>query len=327
MNALCSRCSCLESGLVYIAHTPQNGSATYLSGYNENVTLPFTPGKTYRLRLINMSALSMYHFWIEGHDMSVIEADGVDMEALPVDLVSVAVAQRYSLLVTARNDTSQNWLMHANLDPSMYDQVPDSLQLNITTTISYKEGNPVGSDRAMIDADDMDMYPYFDDTKLVPVDPMPMVEADVSHTLAFEFTTYKDGKNYAAFNSKSFVAPQVPTLLTAQSMPLNYTVDAAVYGPNTGVVVLNHMDMVEIVIANLDAGSHPIHIHGTQFQIVHKSQDDTSTDPAINPPFQEGLANPVRRDTVQIPAGGSATIRFRADNAGAWFLHCHISEL
>lgn len=316
-----------SSGLVYIAHTPQNGEAFYLSGYNENATLPFEAGKTYRLRLINMSALSMFHFWIEGHEMNVIEADGVDMEAKAVDLVSLAVAQRYSILVTARNDTSENWLMHSNLDPAMFDKVPDTLQLNITTPISYAKGNPVGSDRPTVDAtDDEGSYPYFDDTALVPIDAIPMVEADVTHTLSFDFSTYKDGKNYAAFNSKSFVNPQVPSLLTAQTMPSNETFDSAVYGPDAGAIVLKHMDMVEIVFVNLDSGSHPIHIHGTQFQIVHKSTDDASSDPMVNPPFEEGQANPVRRDTVQIPGGGSATIRFRADNAGAWFVHCHISK-
>ncbi|UZJ54147.1 hypothetical protein CBS101457_003467 [Exobasidium rhododendri] len=307
------------SGLVYIAHTPANGQAAYLTGYNDNSTLPFEAGKTYRLRLINMSALSMYHFWIDGHDMSVIEADGVDTEAKPVDLVSLAVAQRYSILVTARNDTSENWLIHANLDPDMYDAVPDTLQLNITSTISYAQGNPVGSNRSTVEE-----YSYFDDTALTPIVALAMVEADVSHEMPFAFDTYRDGKNYAAFNDKSFVTPETPTLFTAQSMPLNETSETAVYGPNAGAAIFEHMDMIEVVFINTDTGAHPFHIHGTQFQIVHKSLDVTSSDPAINPPFQEGQLNPMRRDTVQIPAGGSATIRFRADNPGVWFVHCHI---
>jgi iron transport multicopper oxidase len=33
----------------------------------------------------------------------------------------------------------------------------------------------------------------------------------------------------------------------------------------------------------------------------------------------------MRRDTVMVPPeGGSRTLRFRADNPGAWFFHCHI---
>ena len=76
----------LDSALVYFA---QNG--TYLGpiegtnpspttaavGFNENATLPFEPGKTYRLRIVNTSAFAMFFFWIDGHQMRIIEVDGV----------------------------------------------------------------------------------------------------------------------------------------------------------------------------------------------------------------------------------------------------------
>jgi FtsP/CotA-like multicopper oxidase with cupredoxin domain len=75
-----------DSALIYFA---QNG--TYLGpisgtnpspvtshvGFNENATLPFEPGKTYRLRIVNTSAFAAFYFWIDGHDMRIIEVDGV----------------------------------------------------------------------------------------------------------------------------------------------------------------------------------------------------------------------------------------------------------
>ena len=74
----------LDSGLIYfgqnasylgpIAGTSTSGSTV---GFNENATLPFEPGKTYRLRIINVSAFSAFYFWIDGHEMSIIEVDGV----------------------------------------------------------------------------------------------------------------------------------------------------------------------------------------------------------------------------------------------------------
>ena len=64
------------------------------------------------------------------------------------------------------------------------------------------------------------------------------------------------------------------------------------------------------------------HLHGHKFQIVNRATDYTSDDPTLNPPLVEGQANPVRRDTAAIDGGGSATLRFIADNPGAWFLHC-----
>ncbi|KAJ1895236.1 ferroxidase fet3, partial [Kickxella alabastrina] len=75
-----------------------NGALIGRVGGDELYKLKFTPGKTYRIRLINMSALSMFHFSIEGHKMRVIEVDGVDTEEQEVGNVILSVAQRTSIL-------------------------------------------------------------------------------------------------------------------------------------------------------------------------------------------------------------------------------------
>jgi hypothetical protein len=62
-------------------------------------------------------------------------------------------------------------------------------------------------------------------------------------------------------------------------------------------------------------------LHGQKFQVVNKQ---TSIDPG-NPTYSnQTLSNPMRRDTIQIPGGGFVSIRFVADNPGAWLFHCHI---
>jgi len=83
-----------ESGLMYFARTNSSSpQAEYVPGYNENATISFVPGRTYRLRLINTSALSMFNFWIDGHDMRIIEVDGVDVDEFATDFVPISVAQ------------------------------------------------------------------------------------------------------------------------------------------------------------------------------------------------------------------------------------------
>ena len=62
----------IEAPLIYFA---QNGS--YLDGFNENASITFEAGKTYRLRIVNTAAFAMFFFWIEGHQMRIIEVDGV----------------------------------------------------------------------------------------------------------------------------------------------------------------------------------------------------------------------------------------------------------
>ena len=108
---------------VYVA-VPQSG----LIMESTNASITFTPGKTYRLRLINMSAFSEFFFSIDGHAMDIIEVDGVDVQRHTVTSVSLTAAQRISVLVTAKNDTSLNYYMHADMNTDMFDTVPPELQ-------------------------------------------------------------------------------------------------------------------------------------------------------------------------------------------------------
>jgi iron transport multicopper oxidase len=97
----------------------------------QNSTINFEPGKTYRLRLVNMAAFAMFHFWIEDHDMTVIELDGVYIEPYIVPGVDITTAQRVSVLVTAKNSTRQNYAMVGAMDTDMFDYVPDNLNPSI----------------------------------------------------------------------------------------------------------------------------------------------------------------------------------------------------
>ena len=104
--------------------------------------------------------------------------------------------------------------------------------------------------------------------------------------------------------------------------------------------------------------SHPIHLHGHSFYVVHIGHGNTTdgflTDNArevvcdqsdflCQSPSWEGESQPIflqqysddgmtfrrntiRKDTVIVPAGGYVVIAFRANNPGYWFLHCHIES-
>ncbi|KAA1476163.1 ferroxidase [Dentipellis sp. KUC8613] len=314
-----------DSALIYYAQngaylgpipgTTPEGGVTSAVGFNENGTLPFQPGKTYRLRIVNTSAFAAFFFWIDGHDMRIIEADGIDVEESPIDLISITVAQRYSVLVTARNDTNANWAIHANMDTDMFDTVPDALQPNITSSVTYASG------ANLTDLGFVDEYHDVNDTGLVPLVVVPMPPSTRTIELEVLFDTMQDGTNHAMFNQITFNTPLVPVVLSELTLGDNATVVEA-YGPTS--FVLEHLEVFDIVLKNGDAGKHPFHLHGHAMQLVGRAQDYTSDDPELNPPIVEGQANPMRRDTVQVPSMNSVTLRVVADNPGAWFFHCHI---
>ncbi|KAE9391811.1 Cupredoxin [Gymnopus androsaceus JB14] len=281
-----------DSALLYFArnasYLPAKTSNTSSStvGFNENATLPFEAGKTYRLRLINTSAFAMFYFWIDGHDMKIIEVDGIDVEETPVSAVNLAVAQRYSVLVTARNETSSNWAIHANMDTDMFDYVPDSLNPNITSSVTYNDST------AIQDNGPIAQYTPIDDMTLVPKAPIAAPEATRTILLEGTLDIMDDGTNRGMFN----LFP---------------------YGPST--FLLNHNEVVDIVLKNGDDGDHPFHLHGHVPMLIER------VDPKnVNLVSMANLTNPLRRDTFHIPAEGSVTLRVVADNPGVWFLHCHM---
>ncbi|QRV79485.1 Multicopper oxidase [Ceratobasidium sp. AG-Ba] len=320
-----------ESSLIYFS---VNG--TYLPGFNENTTLNFVPGKTYRLRVVNTSAFAMFFFWIDGHDMRIIEVDGTDVAEAPTPLLTLTVAQRYSVLVTARNDTSQNFAIHANMDGDMFDVIPDDLVLNITSSVTYSPNAPMAPEQTI---DDYDSMPW--DTTLEPLEPMTLPNPTKELELGVFFDTMDNGINRAMFNSTfsltnnaplvlnpledvTWNTPIVPSAISELTMGADASVQN-VYGPNTAVV--EYGEIMQMTVVNWDAGKHPFHLHGHKFAIMHKSDDVTSDDPTINPPYNPNQSNPIWRDTVQIPSGGSVTLRWQADNPGAWLFHCKSEHL
>lgn len=280
-----------------------------------NDSLSFIPGKTYRLRLINMSGFSMFYFSIDGHELEVIEIDGIDTQRAPVQSIYLTAAQRISVLVTAKNTTDTNYYMHADLNTDMYDTIPDDLILNITAPLWYNNQSTT-----FAASEDVGMGSTFDDMTLVPVAIEHAVPFDKQVNLTFDFQVTTDGINRGMFNELPYLSPKVPTLNTMLSEG-NYSLSEEVYGPQSMAFVLNHLDMVEIIVNNLDAGHHPFHLHGHVFQMVGRG-DGVYDGNTSN--VEWFLDNPSRRDTILVPSETFVLIRFRADNPGAWFFHCHI---
>ena len=67
---------------------------------DENPTFTADPGQKVRFRITNASTTTYYDFRIPGLPMTVVQADGQDVEPVEVDELRVAVAETYDVLVT-----------------------------------------------------------------------------------------------------------------------------------------------------------------------------------------------------------------------------------
>ena len=120
----------------------------------------------------------------------------------------------------------------------------------------------------------------------------------------------------------------------------------------THTVTLPHNKTVQLVLSNIVSGEgftspHPIHLHAHGFAVMKMGypsydsetgrklgdNDDlycedkkcTSVKWSGRRPRLNKDSPPVK-DTVTLPSGGYAVIRFRADNPGYWLLHCHMES-
>ncbi|PAN20649.1 hypothetical protein PAHAL_3G322000 [Panicum hallii] len=150
----------------------------------------------------------------------------------------------------------------------------------------------------------------------------------------------------SSMNNASFVLPNSVSMLQAhyanasagvytRDFPdqppviFDYTADASDTATlkyttkSTKVRTLRYNETVEIVLQNtrlIAKESHPMHLHGFNFFVIAQgfgNYDQATATPQFN------LVNPQERNTVAVPTGGWAVIRFVANNPGMWFMHCH----
>jgi FtsP/CotA-like multicopper oxidase with cupredoxin domain len=96
--------------------------------------------------------------------------------------------------------------------------------------------------------------------------------------------------------------------LTGSMMTYRWGIAERAAMEHHGHLAVQAGERVEMTLTNRTEMSHPMHLHGHHFQVV-----------AVNGTRVRGAV----RDTELVPAGGSVTLAFDADNPGKWMFHCH----
>ncbi|KAL6451112.1 FET3 Iron transport multicopper oxidase FET3 [Candida maltosa Xu316] len=291
---------------------PQNG----LFNETKNVTWNVKPDTTYLLRVVNMGLFVSHYVFVEDHTFTIVEVDGVVVEPYEVDSLYLTAAQRYVVFVNI-------------LDETMLDILPSDLQIVSTNWVVYDESVELpkhlpyhdfeGTLKPLKGFDDFDLKPLAK-TKLLP-------EPDYTIQVNLTMEVLGDGITYAAFNGITFTPPKVPTLYTVLSSDKNVTTDQSIYGSNTNSFVLQDDEVVEIILNNHDPGKHPFHLHGHNFQLISRFNGDEDHEVFFDPnneTFTDYPEYPMIRDTVEVKANGFMVLRFKANNPGVWFFHCHV---
>lgn len=98
-----------------------------------NVTVAVKPETTYLFRLANIGAYVGIYFWVEGHVMRIVEADGTWTQQAEATMIYLAAGQRNSFLLTTKPDATANFAMVARMDPVSCCGCVDTLEGRILT--------------------------------------------------------------------------------------------------------------------------------------------------------------------------------------------------
>ncbi|KZV76745.1 multicopper oxidase [Peniophora sp. CONT] len=259
-------------------------------------------GVRYRFRLVNIACDPDFIFSIDAHDLMVIEVDGTNVKPLLVTEIHIFVGQRYSFVLHANQPVNNYWIRAL---PNFYPTANFTGGQNsaIFRYIGAKPIDPVTSNASAA------RLPLVE-SQLHPLVPSPP-PSEADHTITLNVTTNEAVTEFV-INGHTFTSPDpVPVLLQILS-GASRAVDLL---PTGSVFGLPRNQTVDIRIpGGVIGGPHPVHLHGHTFWVIQSAGQRT-----------QNIIDPVLRDVVSIgDLGDNVTIRFRTDNPGPWYLHCHI---
>ncbi|KAF6749971.1 laccase 2 precursor [Ephemerocybe angulata] len=295
-----------SAGLVPTADaTLINGKGRYAGGPTVPLAvIAVKRNKRYRFRLVSISCDPNYVFSIDGHTLTIIEVDGINVVPLSVDSIRIFAGQRFSFVLNTNQPVANYWI---RADPDVGTTgFAGGINSAILRYIGAPNADPTTTQtpnsNPMVETN---LHPL---TNAAAPGTPTLGAADVNLNLdiLFDFPTLKFKVNGATFDE-----PTVPVLLQI----LSGASTPATLLPAGSVYVLPKNKVIELSLPGGSVGSpHPIHLHGHAFSVVRSAGSTTYN-----------YADPVQRDVVSLGgAGDNVTIRFRTDNAGPWIMHCHI---
>ncbi|KAH9857793.1 phenoloxidase [Lenzites betulinus] len=293
---------------------PLSADATLINGLGRSLNTPtadlavinVTAGKRYRFRLISLSCDPAFMFSIDNHDLTIIEADAVNTQPLEVDSLIIYAGQRYSFVLEANQDVDNYWVRASPVTGTT------GFIGGINSAILRYDGAPARDPTSIQGIStkplqETDLHPL----AATPVPGSPVVggvDKAINFALSFNSTNF-------FINGATFEPPSAPVLLQI----LSGAQSASDLLPSGSIYSLPSNATIELTFpatAAAPGGPHPFHLHGHTFAVVRSAGS-----------AEYNYQDPIWRDVVSIgtpAAADNVTIRFRTDNPGPWFLHCHI---
>ncbi|CAI0429045.1 unnamed protein product [Linum tenue] len=313
-------------------------------------TMTVVPGKTYRLRIGSLTALSALSFQIDGHNMTVVEADGHYVDPFVVQTLYIYSGETYSVLIRTDQNPTRNYWIATNVVGRNRTTPPGIGVLNYYPNHPKRSPPPINLPSAPIWDD---RRPRVEQSRAIRARPGHVHDPPRSSDrviVTLNTQNEIDGFRRWSVNNVSFNLPHTPYLIglkhkllhTFSQIPPPEDYDRARFdvtsrarnsNPNAtvgdGVYRLKFGSTVDLILQNgntmvpNNSETHPWHLHGHDFWVLGYGEGEF--DPKRDPKGYN-LVDPIMKNTVPVHPYGWTALRFKADNPGVWMFHCHIES-
>ncbi len=297
----------------------------------QNWTGLFKPGERVRLRFVNASAMSYFDVSIPGLKMIVIQADGQNVQPVPVDEFRIAVAETYDVIVTPKDDKAYSIIAepidrsgHARgtLAPreGLSGEIPPMRPRTLLTMADMgmaHGGMPAMSDDSMGgmqgmghgSAGDMQGMDHgsMDDKQASSGDAKPRGWGNASTPPGMRALSYADLKSLALQKDTRREEREIVVRLGGNMERFIWTINGR-KSSDAEPINLRYGERVKLTFVNESMMAHPMHLHGMFVQLLNGQ-------PANRLP---------NKHVVNVAPGSSYSVMLTANEPGEWAFHCHL---
>ena len=315
-------------------------------GPGDNWTGLFEPGERVRLRFVNAGAMSVFNVRIPGLKMTVVQADGQNVQPVEVEEFQISPAETYDVIVQPLEDRAyslvaeaadRSGMGRATLAPrlGMSAPVPPLRERPLATMkdMGMDHGSTAGMDHAAMghampdpamSAHDMSggsMAMDMRDPRNAPsvkmgpgvqtISPSPFDRLGEPgqglEGVGHRVLSYRDLRSLTPNPDPRAPSRALEIHLTGNMERFMWAFDGEAFGPIKAPIAFRRDERVRVTLINDSMMAHPIHLHGHFFEVV-------TGHPGQHP----------RKHTVNVLPGAKVSFDLTADEPGDWAFHCHM---
>ncbi len=252
-------------------------------------------GDKIRLRLINAAASSYFNVEFSGGNMTIIAADGIDVEPTEVSRLRMAIAETFDVVISIPNNQSYELRATAEDGTGYTSTIFGSAELVAANSIARP--NLFLMDHSVHAMNSMNQQP----------------KAIMNHSgMHHKSKSLKQLNEYDVLRATKVTTLPADNPIREVNLELTGNMERYIWSFNnktlseSSQIFIKKGETVRFKLTNRTMMHHPIHLHGHFFRVLNG----------------QGDYSPLKH-TVNVPPMQSVEIEFLANEEKDWFFHCH----